>query len=145
MYDYRRASNSVVESLKAAYKALDYLPNGVSFWNEAHGGNKTLADANAKKVHQCVALLGEILASLPASVEYIVYGVESRPIKTGDRAHFVKLMAQHGFRPSGEHASPHTRPELRGQPTFEGLIGPMYGGAGVVRYETPAVYEQLSR
>ncbi len=34
---------------------------------------------------------------------------------------------------------------LRGQPVFRGLIGPMPEGKNVVRYETPDVFESLTK
>jgi hypothetical protein len=34
---------------------------------------------------------------------------------------------------------------LRGLPVFRGLIGPMPEGKGVVRYETPEVFETLTK
>ena len=34
---------------------------------------------------------------------------------------------------------------LRGMPVFRGLIGPMPEGKGIVRYETPEVFETLTR
>ncbi len=34
---------------------------------------------------------------------------------------------------------------LRGLPVFRGLIGPMPEGSGVVRYETPEVFETLTK
>jgi len=41
---------------------------------------------------------------------------------------------------------PHnTRKLLIGQPILKGLLGPMYGGPGKVRYETQEVYDILSR
>lgn len=35
--------------------------------------------------------------------------------------------------------------DLRGLPMFKGLIGPMAEGAHVVRYETPEVFEMLTK
>jgi hypothetical protein len=35
--------------------------------------------------------------------------------------------------------------ELRGKPVFRGLIGPMPEGKDVVRYETPEVFESLTK
>ncbi len=40
-----------------------------------------------------------------------------------------------GFELTGINTSPLSRPELRGQPKFRGLAGPLYGGPGVIRYE----------
>lgn len=34
---------------------------------------------------------------------------------------------------------------LRGMPVFRGLIGPMPEGKGIVRYETPEVFEKLTK
>ena len=34
---------------------------------------------------------------------------------------------------------------LRGMPVFRGLIGPMPEGKGVVRYETPEVFESITK
>jgi hypothetical protein len=34
---------------------------------------------------------------------------------------------------------------LRGMPVFRGLIGPMPEGKGIVRYETPEVFETLTK
>lgn len=36
------------------------------------------------------------------------------------------------------------REEIIGQPEFDGLCGPMYGGPGIVRYEDWNAYERLS-
>lgn len=35
--------------------------------------------------------------------------------------------------------------ELRGLPVFKELIGPMPDGKGVVRYETPDVFEEVTK
>lgn len=35
--------------------------------------------------------------------------------------------------------------ELRGLPVFRGLIGPMPEGQNVIRYETPEVFETLTK
>lgn len=34
---------------------------------------------------------------------------------------------------------------LRGQPVFRGLIGPMPEGSNVIRYESPEVFETLTK
>jgi len=36
-------------------------------------------------------------------------------------------------------------PVLVGQPTFAGLIGPMTGNNGSIRYETAGAYERMSK
>lgn len=35
--------------------------------------------------------------------------------------------------------------DLRGAPVFRSLIGPMPEGTGVIRYETPDVFEELTK
>ena len=35
--------------------------------------------------------------------------------------------------------------ELRGMPVFRGLIGPMPEGQSIIRYETPEVFETLTK
>lgn len=35
--------------------------------------------------------------------------------------------------------------DLRGLPIFRGLIGPMPDGGGIARYETPEVFEKLTK
>jgi hypothetical protein len=67
-----------------------------------------------------------------------------------DRAEFVAFVKTKGLKqiceveeyPEGGirlHAS------LIGQPVFDGLVGPMVGNHNSIRYETPEVYERLSR
>lgn len=54
-----------------------------------------------------------------------------------------------GYPVTGDHHSPHTRRELQGMPTFEGLLGPFYdgdrGGVPAIRYECQTTYDILSR
>jgi hypothetical protein len=49
-----------------------------------------------------------------------------------------------GFTLVGQCKRRGIRPELHGQPVFSGLLGPMYGGQGIVRYEDPATYDAMS-
>lgn len=53
-----------------------------------------------------------------------------------------------GYKPTGHVGGNHLREELRGQPKFHGLLGPMWGGfkdgAPVIRYEGQAAYDILS-
>jgi len=44
----------------------------------------------------------------------------------------------------GESNNHQLRPELRNQPKFDKLVGPMYDGGGKVRYETQDVNDSLS-
>jgi len=140
-------NGSVVERIKTALDAVDYLPNAVSAWTEAHGGNRSLADTNEKKLRQAEELLGQILASLPNSREYRVVGVEGilagSTFKT--EAGLVAALSAVGFKRTGTQSNGRLRPELVGAPQFTGLVGPMYDGPGVCRYETAEVYDANSR
>lgn len=51
----------------------------------------------------------------------------------------LKMHSQIGIEDSSTDLS------LRGQPVFRGLIGPMPDGKGVVRYESPEVFESLTK
>jgi len=51
----------------------------------------------------------------------------------------MKMHTQIGIEDSSTDLS------LRGQPVFRGLIGPMPDGKGVVRYESPEVFESLTK
>ena len=60
----------------------------------------------------------------------------------------LKMFADEGFVPSGGYGGQHLREELRGQPQFLGLCGPMWGGMRdglpVIRYETPEANQHYS-
>lgn len=49
-----------------------------------------------------------------------------------------------GVKETGVENSPYVRPELRGQPRFDKLLGPMWDGTNGVRYEDQATYNILS-
>jgi hypothetical protein len=64
--------------------------------------------------------------------------------------HPIVAFAERGFRHCGFNNNRVNRVELQGQPKFEGLCGPMWGGTEpdgtpVVRYEDWGSYEVLSR
>lgn len=61
-----------------------------------------------------------------------------------DRSEFVAFLETKGMRQIGE-ASVRLDASLNGQPIFDGLIGPMVGNHNSIRYETPEVWERLSR
>lgn len=137
--------DSPKDAIKKAIGLLDYLPNGVSQWVKAHGGDERLADKNGKTVKQVVAMLGEVLSSIPAAVTYQVVGIPGQD-EFDTREELIKAMEKIGIKYTGDSAKSGTpvRAELRGQPQFSKLLGPMYGGAGVVRYETQETYDRLS-
>jgi hypothetical protein len=135
--------DSVKEDLKKAIDAIEYLPNGVAAFVAAHGGNKALAEINAKKVRKAEELLGEVLASLPAAIEYMVVGVDDKTMKFKTREELIHGLEKFGIKYRGESSmSSQFKPELRGQPEFDKIIGPMYGGPGIARYETQEVYDR---
>lgn len=51
----------------------------------------------------------------------------------------LKMHSQIGIEDSSTDLS------LRGLPVFRGLIGPMPDGKGIVRYESPEVFESLTK
>jgi hypothetical protein len=139
------ARGTPAEDVAEAIGLLDLLPNAVAFWVEAHAGNRELARENTKKVRQAVDLLSEVLSSMPKSMSYMVVGLEGRTLNFKDADDLIDGLKAYGIRHTGYQEGRHLRPELRGQPTFDQLLGPMHGGAGKVRYETGEVYERLSR
>lgn len=60
-------------------------------------------------------------------------------------ADLIAWMEVRGHVWSGKAGSRSLRPELQGQPTFEGLVGPMWGGDDhPLRYEDSATYDLMS-
>lgn len=64
-------------------------------------------------------------------------------------AGFIEAMESRGFTVTGTCQNSRVREELRGQPEFAGLCGPMYDGTDtegtpVIRYECSAAYKILS-
>lgn len=134
------------EKIKKALDQLSYLTNAVAAWVDAHNGNRGLADSNAKKVRAAEELLSEVMASMPAAVNYWVYGLEG--VKNGphDLDGFITMLKGQGIKQTGYSSTTgRLRPELKGQPTFDKLLGPMYDGPGKIRYETSETYDALSR
>lgn len=130
--------------LTDALGLIDSLPNGVASWEAAHGGDKSLANKNAEKCKAASKLLGEILATIPGSMTYNVYGLDKNlTFKSIDE--LVKGLAEKGIKkiPSS-HDDSHLRAELRGKPKFDKLTGPMYDGAGKIRYDTWELYNSMS-
>lgn len=132
------------DAIAKAIDLLNYLPNAASEWYRAHGGNKDLAEKNGKKIKSICDQLGEVLASMPASMKYQVYGALDGKV-FNNAVDLIKALRSIGISYSGPSDSGSFRPELRGQPTFKELVGPMYDGGGKIRYETEEVYEMMSR
>jgi hypothetical protein len=58
---------------------------------------------------------------------------------------FIQLAADHGFKHAGDSGENlRRRQELRYQPTFVGLCGPMFDGTDTIRYETGEANDRLS-
>lgn len=71
-------------------------------------------------------------------------------VRDFDANNVVAAMAARGFEQRGTNDNPRHRAELQGQPMFHGVLGPMWGGTrkhpdGVIRYECPETYKQLSQ
>ncbi len=64
-----------------------------------------------------------------------------------EEADLIAAMEVRGYPVDGwTRVDGHLRPELRNQPTFKGLCGPMWGGeAHPLRYETWNAYDVMSR
>lgn len=133
------------EAIQDAIGDLNYLPNAVASWVEAFGGDKTKANEAGRKLKALVNTLSEILMQMPDPVSYTVYGLPEGIKKFDTRDKLVYFMEGKGFTFSGDNNNRSSRVELQGQPTFKGIMGPMYDGGGKVRYETPELYESLSR
>lgn len=56
----------------------------------------------------------------------------------------VAAASVRGWTATGIFSRPGCREEMQGAPTFQGLSGPMYGGPGVVRYESAEAFRLLS-
>lgn len=71
---------------------------------------------------------------------------QSQVFQTGNP---IAAFRERGFELTGIENGTHLRQELRGEPRFEGLCGPMWGGVdasgdAVIRYEDWESYELLS-
>jgi hypothetical protein len=57
----------------------------------------------------------------------------------------ISALAILGIKHTGVQTNTRLCTELVGAPKFDKLIGPMYDGPGVCRYETQEVYDRMSR
>ena len=82
--------------------------------------------------------------NLPAKIVYKVYSMKGRTHVFHNKADLVRKFKQTGIVTSGS-----VRKELQGQPKIKGYYGPSFDGRDgdvvSVRYETPELYEALSR
>lgn len=69
-------------------------------------------------------------------------------VSTTKIEHILPFMSVRGFEQNGTQPARSgqiaIREELAGQPKFAGLMGPMYDGEGIVRYEDAEAYRALS-
>ena len=56
----------------------------------------------------------------------------------------IPVFKAHGYSFTGFNWNKTSRPELQGAPKFAELVGPMWGGDGNLRYETPEAYADIS-
>lgn len=66
-----------------------------------------------------------------------------------DESNILPSMSARGFEMLGIETSPRLRPELQGQPKFDGAIGPCWGGtkddgSPIIRYEDKDAYRVLN-
>lgn len=78
-------------------------------------------------LYQIVSRSGSTIVADPAAVEALGYAIQQ-----------------------GRQGGAHLRAELRGQPCFVGIYGPMWGGTSaegspILRYETQEAYDFYSR
>jgi hypothetical protein len=134
------SASMVEDSLSRAISALSYLGVEYAFNNERDG------QVAKGKVKQALALLEDVIDTLPTPVTYQVVGVEGISSKYffSNVAELEKALAAKGIRKVGVQSRGNLRKELIGQPTFDKLIGPMYNGPKRLRYETQETYDQMS-
>jgi hypothetical protein len=128
----------VERRLGEAIKALQYLPVDYAF-NDARQGQ-----AAKGKIQQALDLIEEVLSDLPTEVTYVVIGVPDLDKAYHSVNDLIRDLERHGIKQDGVETHPSLRKELQGQPTFDKLLGPMYGGPKKVRYETQEAYNMLS-
>ena len=74
----------------------------------------------------------------------LIQTVEGRMLRTdGEMANAIVAFEARGYQHTGFNQNAHNRAELQGQPTFDGLAGPMWDG-DAIRYEDWAAYRALS-
>ncbi len=132
------------EVIQGAIRELKYLPNKPTVWGESFGGNKDKASMNGKKLKKLLDELAAILMEMPDPVTYTVCGLEEGDKSFSTREQLLEFMKKKGFSYSGDNVMNHRNRILQGQPTFIGMVGPMDGG-GEVCYDTPELYDLLSR
>lgn len=126
----------VADRIGEAIKALSYLPVQHAFTNRRDGM------ANDKKVKEALKMLNDVLAEVPVPVSYQVVGFgRTEEFKKVDD--LIKFLGSKGIRMRGTYTGGGRR-ELQGQPLFDKLIGPIYGGPKKVRYETQEAYDFYS-
>jgi len=82
--------------------------------------------------------------------KYQIVTNKAREAEIIDAADAIGAFEDRGYVYTGGEGGPHLRPELRGQPKFTELCGPMWGGTTadgtpIIRYEDWGSYEVLSR
>jgi len=132
----------VLRALGDALSAITHLPVEYAFSGDERAGREA-----EKKVKQAIALLEDVVQSLPLPVSYnVVWGIGSKLVnrEMDSTEELIRYLMGRGIKQTGVVSRPGLRRELQGQPTFDKLLGPMYDGPKRVRYETQEAYDQLS-
>lgn len=76
----------------------------------------------------------------------LIQSIDNRQVHTVIEGDLIAAMEVRGYEHTGfTILSGRVRSELRGQPTFEGVCGPLYGNEETpVRYEDVATFERMS-
>jgi hypothetical protein len=127
------------KQLESALHTFAYVPFEYA-WND----DGTQRDVKRKR-EQIESEINDLINMLPIPTKFVVIGL-GKPVEFNSEEELVRGMKKLGIRQTGSSPSGgRLRPELWDKPQFDKLLGPMYGGAKSVRYETSAVYDELSK
>jgi len=125
-------------NIEKAISNLSYAPVEYAFPDRKMGMEMK------KRLDGVVKELEYILQEIPTPVIYMVVGIENKTKEFDDVKDLVRYLSSKGHDQRGYETRGQLREILQGQPKFEDLHGPMYGGPKKVRYETFEVYKHLS-
>jgi len=125
-------------NIEKAISSLSYTPVEYAFPDRRMG-----VEAK-KRLDMVVKELESILQEIPTPVIYMVVGIDNKTKEFDDVKDLIKYLKSKGYDQRGYETRGQLREMLQGQPMFDDLHGPVYGGPKKVRYETFEVYEHLS-
>lgn len=131
-------SDYYFDKLVEAQKALQYTPIEYGYSKE----DQVWAKEQREKLKD---ILESLINKYPIPNTYTVYGLDKNFSEFDNVESLIKYMKEKGFEYLGKETNTHLLSGLQGQPTFKGLIGPMYDGPKRIRYETQERYDALSR